>query len=302
MRNQYSNKSFSNRVGASNWPISKQTTIGIILITSLLAFEIFNFDTTRYALRNLIGDVRFAGIQWASILAIAFCSIDFAGLIRLFTPEQGDEEPKVVWYLMGAWLLGATMNAVMTWWAISLTLLNHNFGNEVLTREQLLLYVPIFVAILVWLTRILFIGAFSVAGEKIFDRSYQQEKKSSKKQNNSYSKSRQTGNRSNGSYNNSNTRHQPSVSRIASPRKTTTQTMMRAAPKPQPQGDPEYFDDMETQYFDQSEQPVRREPSAPVRQQPASRVRQRPPRPNGSFTRPNAMTAKGNSSNKNGRH
>ena len=70
---------------------------------------------------------------------------------------------------MGAWLLGATMNAVMTWWAVSVTLLAHDFGNEVLGREQLLVMVPIFVAVLVWLTRILFIGAFSVAGEHLFD-------------------------------------------------------------------------------------------------------------------------------------
>lgn len=149
--------------------LPKKTAVGIILIVALFAFEIFNFDTTQYALRNLLGDVRFIGLQWASILAIAFCSIDFAGLIRLFTPERNGNEPREVWYLMGAWLLGATMNAVMTWWAISLTLLNHEFGNEVLTRAQLLRYVPIFVAVLVWLTRILFIGAFTVAGEHIFD-------------------------------------------------------------------------------------------------------------------------------------
>ena len=149
--------------------VPSKTAVGLILIVALFAFEIFNFDTTKYALHNLIGDVRFLGLQWAAILAIAFCAIDFAGLVRLFTPERGMDEPKEVWYLMGAWLLGATMNAVMTWWAISLTLLNHNFGNEVLSREQLLLYVPIFVAVLVWLTRILFIGAFSVAGEHIFE-------------------------------------------------------------------------------------------------------------------------------------
>jgi hypothetical protein len=35
---------------------------------------------------------------------------------------------------------------------------------------MLLRYVPIFVAMLVWLTRILFIGAFSIAGEEIVDR------------------------------------------------------------------------------------------------------------------------------------
>jgi hypothetical protein len=101
-------------------------------------------------------------------LAIAFCAIDFAGLARLFTPERGSNEPTAVWYLMGAWLLGATMNAIMTWWAISLTLLTHDFGNEVLSREQLLRWVPFFVATLVWLTRILFIGAISVAGEYMF--------------------------------------------------------------------------------------------------------------------------------------
>lgn len=147
----------------------RKVVIGVILIVALLAFEIFNFDTTRYALQNLLGEVQFLGLQWAAILAIAFCAIDFAGLVRLFTPEQGSTEPKEVWYLMGAWLLGATMNAVMTWWAVSLTLLNHDFGNEVLSRGQLLKYVPIFVAVLVWLTRILFIGAFTVAGEHIFD-------------------------------------------------------------------------------------------------------------------------------------
>ena len=138
-----------------------------IMIISLLAFELFNFDTTRYALSNLIGDIRFAGVTWASILAIAFCSIDFAGLIRIFTPDN-HEGSREAWYLMGAWLLGATMNAMMTWWAISLTLLNHEFGNEVLSRDVLLKIVPVFVAVLVWVTRILFIGAVAFSGEALF--------------------------------------------------------------------------------------------------------------------------------------
>jgi len=153
----------------SNVNLSRKLIAGVILLVALVAFELFNFDTTRFALTNLLGDISFAGLKWATILAIAFCAIDFAGLTRLFTPERGKKEPTAVWYLMGAWLIGATMNAVMTWWAISLTLLSHEFGNEVLSREQLLRWVPFFVATLVWLTRILFIGAFSVAGEYIFD-------------------------------------------------------------------------------------------------------------------------------------
>lgn len=163
------------QLGGSNatFAIPRKILIGVVLVIALFAFEIFNFDTTRYALESLLGDRQFWRFTWAAILAFAFCAIDFAGLSRLFTPERGYDEPKFVWYLMGAWLLGATMNAIMTWWAVNLTLLSHDLGNEVLSRGQLLKAVPLFVAILVWLTRILFIGAFSVAGEHLFDLSGQ---------------------------------------------------------------------------------------------------------------------------------
>ncbi|MEW5988597.1 MAG: hypothetical protein AB1791_18370 [Chloroflexota bacterium] len=150
--------------------LSRQAVVGLILVVALLAFELFNFDTTRYALQNLLGEVRFAGLAWATILAVAFCAIDFAGLVRFFTPPSRQEQPKKeMAYLFGAWFLGATMNAIMTWWAVSLTLLNHDFGNEVLGRDTLLAAVPVFLAALVLLTRILFIGAFTVAGVRLFD-------------------------------------------------------------------------------------------------------------------------------------
>ncbi|MGD8856182.1 MAG: hypothetical protein PVG33_07625, partial [Chloroflexota bacterium] len=122
--------------------VPRRFLLGVILILALIAFEAFNFDTTRYALQDLLGDVRFFGFAWATILAVAFCAIDFAGLGRLLTPERGRDEPKEIWYLTGAWLLGATMNAVMTWWAVSTVLLSHDLGNEVLSREQLLHIVP----------------------------------------------------------------------------------------------------------------------------------------------------------------
>ncbi|MDX1616090.1 MAG: hypothetical protein R3300_17395 [Candidatus Promineifilaceae bacterium] len=144
--------------------------VGLLLALALVAFELFNFDTTQFALTDFLGDERFAGLRWATILAVAFCAIDFAGLARLFTPPDDRPPAKEVWYLMGAWLLGASLNAIMTWWAVSLTLLNHELGNEVLSRAQLLEVVPIFVALLVWLTRILFIGAMSSAGNHLFSQ------------------------------------------------------------------------------------------------------------------------------------
>jgi len=145
---------------------------GGILVTALLAFEIFNYSTTDFALTDLLGsELKFAGVRWATILSIAFCGIDFAGIARLFTPEQGADEPKEVWYLFGAWLLAATMNAALTWWGVSIALVNHqSLGGSVVTQATLVKVVPIFVAVMVWLIRILIIGTFSVAGDRLFSQ------------------------------------------------------------------------------------------------------------------------------------
>lgn len=164
----------TDRPSDTNWPrirhliSERRLAIGAILVLALVAFEVFNFDTTRFALANLFGEASFMGLEWATILAIAFCAIDFAGLGYLFAPEGAGQQRKEIWYLMGAWLLGATMNALMTWWAVSVTMLGNDVGNELLSRSQLVEAAPAFVAALVWLTRILFIGAFSVAGGFLF--------------------------------------------------------------------------------------------------------------------------------------
>jgi hypothetical protein len=141
---------------------------GLIIITALFAFEIFNYSTTDYALRDLLGDLRFAGIRWATILAIAFCGIDFAGIARLFTPQQGSDEPREIWYLFGAWLLAATMNAMLTWWGVSMAVLNHNIqSTTVMDGSTIIKVVPIFVAIMVWVIRILIIGTISAAADHL---------------------------------------------------------------------------------------------------------------------------------------
>jgi hypothetical protein len=148
--------------------VQSTSLVGIMIVGALLAFELFNFSTTEYALTDLLGQLRFAGIKWATILALAFCGIDFAGIARLFTPERKSQEPVEVWYLLGAWFLGATMNALLTWWSVSLALVNHaGLGNEIIGREALIRGVPVFVAILVWLIRVLMIGTLSLTGSRI---------------------------------------------------------------------------------------------------------------------------------------
>ena len=149
--------------------LKRGAIFGSILITALLAFELFNFGTTAFALRDVLGNLKFAGMQWSAILAIAFCGIDFAGIARIFTPEQGRDEPAEVWYLFGAWLLAAAFNAILTWWGVSVAILNHSVeGGSLVGQATMIKVVPIFVAAMVWLIRVLIIGTFSVAGERLF--------------------------------------------------------------------------------------------------------------------------------------
>ena len=162
-------RSRSLNVFSGRFHLRRGLAFGAILLGALLAFEMFNYSTTEFALTDLLGDLTFAGIRWATILAIAFCGIDFAGIARLFTPEEGVNEPTEIWYLFGAWLLAATMNAMLTWWGVSIAIMNHEtLGNAVVSRETLLRVVPIFVAVMVWLIRVLIIGTFSVAGDRLF--------------------------------------------------------------------------------------------------------------------------------------
>jgi len=149
--------------------MNRGIAFGAIIITALLAFEIFNYSTTDYALSDLLGELEFAGLRWATILAIAFCGIDFAGIARLFAPETGQGHNEN-WFLFGAWLLAATMNAMLTWWGVSLAILGHQTaGSAVVAQETMLRVGPVFVAVLVWLIRVLIIGTFSIAGDRLFN-------------------------------------------------------------------------------------------------------------------------------------
>ncbi len=159
------------RTLARGLPSNRGLVFGALILLGLASFETFNFSTTEFALADLLGGLSFAGVRWATILALAFCSIDFAGIARLMTPQTRDNEPIEVWYLLGAWFLGATMNAVLTWWSVSLALINHSgLGNEVLGREALLSGVPVFIAGLVWLIRVLLIGTLTLAGDRLFSQ------------------------------------------------------------------------------------------------------------------------------------
>ena len=149
--------------------IKRGFIFGGIILSALLAFEVFNYSSTSFALHDILGDLSFGPFQRATILAFAFCGIDFAGIARIFTPEKGRDEPAEVWYLFAAWFLAAAFNATLTWWGVSVAILKHNAeGGVLLGQENMTKLVPIFVAAMVLLIRVLLINTFSIAGDRIF--------------------------------------------------------------------------------------------------------------------------------------
>ena len=70
-----------------NWStrIQRNLVWGLLIAGALIAFEAFNYSTTEFAMRDLLGDLSFGGLSWATILALAFCSIDFAGIAHMFS-------------------------------------------------------------------------------------------------------------------------------------------------------------------------------------------------------------------------
>jgi hypothetical protein len=149
--------------------IKRGLIFGLIIFGALLAFEVFNYSSTLFALTDILGDLAFGPLRWATILAFAFCGIDFAGIARIFTPEQGRDEPAEVWYLFAAWFLAAAFNATLTWWGVSVAMLQHNAaGGILLGPGTMMKIVPIFVAAMVLLIRVLLINTFSIAGDRLF--------------------------------------------------------------------------------------------------------------------------------------
>ena len=149
----------------------KGLTYILIFILALVAFEAFNFSTTDFALSDLLGDLRFAGIRWATLLSLAFCGIDFAGIARLFAPQTAKEDQQPLWFMFGAWLLAAIMNAILTWWGVVLAMQTHPVMSALVVNANFVTTaVPIFIALMVWVTRILLVGTLSKKSGKVLQR------------------------------------------------------------------------------------------------------------------------------------
>lgn len=142
---------------------SPQLVTGALLLAALASLEAFNVFTNQAALAGLLGVA-----TWATALTAGFCLLDFAGLARLFLPGQAGSRPEVS-FLIGAWIISATLNAWLTWLAITVAMAAQPIGNEVISREALLAWIPIVAATAVLFARVLMIGNVAVAGQRLFE-------------------------------------------------------------------------------------------------------------------------------------
>ncbi|MBM3137381.1 MAG: hypothetical protein FJZ98_04240 [Chloroflexi bacterium] len=130
-----------------------------MIIAALVAFEVFNFSSTSFALLNILGSQSGGSVSWSTILALAFCVMDFAGIARLLGVEE-DSDKQSGWYLLGAWVLAAAMNAGLTWWGVSIAVYNQPVDYALIINPMTFVtVVPVLVAVMVWVIRILIIGS-----------------------------------------------------------------------------------------------------------------------------------------------
>ena len=116
----------------------------------------------------MFGSQSAAGVSWSTVLALAFCGMDFAGIARLLAPRDSDSDSRDSWFLLGAWVLAAAMNAGLTWWGISLAVYNQPVDTAlILDPMTFVTAVPVLVALMVWVIRILIIGMLVSSMNKV---------------------------------------------------------------------------------------------------------------------------------------
>ncbi len=142
---------------------SPHRMIAVLSTMAVLAvFEAVNFSTTSFALRSLFGSLPSGGMSWISLFALAICCMDIAGITCLFLPAIDPHRPGRDRYLFIAWFLTAGLNTWLTWRGISLAIairqaqIGWVVNVEVLTRT-----LPVFLAFLIWLIRVMIIGSIS---------------------------------------------------------------------------------------------------------------------------------------------
>ena len=153
-----------------------------VIVLALAAFEIFNFSTTDFALRDILGNQGSGMLAWSMILSLAFCGMDIAGIAKILASPKEDAGNRSSWYLLGAWVLTAAMNAGLTWWGISVAIYNQP-AHAVMIIDPMtyVTVVPVLVAVMVWIIRVLIIGTLVTSFDLVLKGNKQKRKPVGKK-------------------------------------------------------------------------------------------------------------------------
>jgi hypothetical protein len=141
--------------------LSSLATVALMGL-GLLALEITNAATSYWALADLMGNAGLLSVSFSLMLTLGLAALDTGGLMRLFGP-QGDETTRSagLWFVAGGWLLCATFNALATWWAMASAMSGHVVGNALLSATELLDVAPPFLAIVLWVMRVLLVAGYA---------------------------------------------------------------------------------------------------------------------------------------------
>lgn len=134
------------------------------IVVFLLLFNLFSFSSSREALIGLWGVV-----SWSNLLAFSLCAVDFAGLAKMYIPE--DDRPKDAYaFLFGAWILSAIGDTFLTYLAVanqmSKTADSVLLLNEIISLQAWTMYIPVAFAVLVWAIQVLLVTRLSYAVDK----------------------------------------------------------------------------------------------------------------------------------------
>jgi len=141
---------------------SRNTATTLSMLTSIVAFEIFNYATTVLAIKSLLGGFAVMGFNLAAWLAVAVCCLDVTGIIYLFILLPSPARTKSNRRLFRAWLAVTGLNAWLSWLGISQAIAIRQAETGLGVDADILTHtLPIFIVCLVWLVRILLIGSFT---------------------------------------------------------------------------------------------------------------------------------------------
>jgi len=135
----------------------RMTITSLLILSSLLVFEIFSWSSSREGFLNLTGMKTWSNaIAWALVLA------DLGGIGRYFS--EGDDDHS--YSMMGAWVLSAVFDTYLTYLSIVPTISARGAVHPMVTSGTISLSaftstIPIMIAIVSFMTQFFVVTAFN---------------------------------------------------------------------------------------------------------------------------------------------